>query len=120
MRFKYAGAHQVRYGFHSISTALAERVLLQARKDNTFHRARATNETFSGTVGEELSQSLARPESIGVLACEAAFESVKTPTQVQFTTVGWPATPDASAAITLWFVSYMWQTAMPRRSRYLW
>jgi hypothetical protein len=64
------------YGFHSISTALVELVLLQARKDVTFHRARATNALCGG---EELSQSLARPESIGVLACEAVHSETFIP-----------------------------------------
>jgi len=57
-------------------------MLLQARKDVTFHRARATNALCGG---EEHSQSLARPESIGVLACEATFGMIfNTQTQIQF------------------------------------
>jgi hypothetical protein len=72
------------YGFHSISTAFVGAMLLQARKAIAFHRARATNAKYGW---EEHSQSLARPESIGVLACEALrCESLRTLTQNQFTT----------------------------------
>lgn len=60
-------------------------MLLQARKANAFHRARATNAKYGW---EERSQSLARSESIGILACEAVrSESLRTLTQNQFTTV---------------------------------
>jgi len=45
-RFKGAGVRYLHYGFHSISTALVSAMLLQARKANAFHRARATNAAF--------------------------------------------------------------------------
>jgi hypothetical protein len=64
-------------------------MLLQARKAIAFHRARATNAAFIKKARwEERSQSLARSESIGILACEAMrCKSLRTLTQNQFTTV---------------------------------
>ncbi|MDR3736876.1 MAG: hypothetical protein P4L10_15250, partial [Acidobacteriaceae bacterium] len=63
-----AGAQYLHYGFHSISTALVERCC--CRRERTLPSIEPEQPTRYA-VGEEHSQSLARPESIGVLACEA-------------------------------------------------
>ena len=59
----------LRYGFRSISTALLGACAAAGEKGQCLPSSQSNHCGFA--VGEELSQSLARPESIGVLACEA-------------------------------------------------
>src|SRR5580700_7571305 len=74
----------VHYGFHSISTAFEERCC--CRRERPMPSIEPEQPTRMRW--EERSQSLARSESIGILACEAVrCKSLRTLTQNQFTTI---------------------------------
>jgi hypothetical protein len=73
------------YGFHSISTAFVERCCCRRERPMPSIEPEQPTRIMRW---EERSQSLARSESIGILACEAVrSESLRTLTQNQFTTV---------------------------------